>query len=396
LDLFKEVLTVFLAAVPAAWMPIHIKRPSQLLYWVLYVLVVVPIVYIVPHAVKLEFADLITLQTVVLFSFAVLGGFYLIRLVDFSLPRLTDGYFLASIFTISGIFLAVIGWKFGFKLRVFNIADIYQVRGEYKEALAEGGRWTAYFLGWQGNVLNPLLMGYGLACRRYLLMLVGLFLQLFLFALTGYKTLLLSGVLIVVVYFLTRRKSNHFGLKISWAFSSLVALCLVFDQLFGFVYFSSILVRRLIVTPGLLMGYYFDFFSNNPKVLLSHSIFQSLKIYPYSLNPAQLIGDVYFGAPEMSANANIWADGFANFGLIGILGVSIVLGLVLFLYDSVTQKVELPVACALLAVPAITLANSALLTCLLTHGLGFAVLVALIVPRSSDPLSDWYCGPIHR
>jgi hypothetical protein len=120
-----------------------------------------------------------------------------------------------------------------------------------------------------------------------------------------------------------------------------------------------------------------------------------LKTYPYSLNPPQLIGDVYFGSHEMSANANIWADGFANFGFIGILGVSLVLGLVLFLYDSLAARIEFPVACVLLVIPAITLANSALLTCLLTHGLGFALLVALFIPQRSEPLSGWLRGPFH-
>jgi hypothetical protein len=80
-------------------------------------------------------------------------------------------------------------------------------------------------------------------------------------------------------------------------------------------------------------------------------------------------------------NANIWADAYANFGYAGVVGFTLILAAFLWFYDRVAQNVDRRAAVVLLVVSALTLANSALLTCLLTHGMMLALLVITQWPR---------------
>src|SRR5262249_51267030 len=117
------------------------------------------------------------------------------------------------------------------------------------------------------------------------------------------------------------------------------------------------------------------------KMLLSHSILGSLFDNPYGSQPPIIIGNLYFPSWGTYANANFWADGFANFGIWGVFTFTAVLGGVFWLYDSITIDLDLRLAALMLVMPAISLSNGGLLTCLLTHGLGFACLVMYYLPN---------------
>ena len=111
--------------------------------------------------------------------------------------------------------------------------------------------------------------------------------------------------------------------------------------------------------PGLLTGLYFTFFSSHQQMMLSHSVLRSFFNNPYSSEPPVLMGQVYFPGSGMYANANLWADAFANFGYLGVFVFSALLGLLLWLYDSITVEDDFRLAALVLTMPALALANSA-------------------------------------
>jgi hypothetical protein len=82
----------------------------------------------------------------------------------------------------------------------------------------------------------------------------------------------------------------------------------------------------------------------------------------------------------MNANANIWADGFANFGYFGMLGATLLTGLWLWLVDSSTNIQNRRLVVLILCIPSLTLADSGLLTDLASHGLALALLIVSILP----------------
>jgi hypothetical protein len=139
----------------------------------------------------------------------------------------------------------------------------------------------------------------------------------------------------------------------------------------------------MILLPGLISGYFYEFFSINPKAYLGHSIFSSFINYPYSSTPPIVVGEHYWGQSIITANANanIWADGYANFGYIGMVLFSILLGFILWIYDSISSKINFKIAVLMLCIPAFSLSNSALLTTILTHGIGLTILLLYLMPN---------------
>jgi hypothetical protein len=139
---------------------------------------------------------------------------------------------------------------------------------------------------------------------------------------------------------------------------------------------------------GQITGMWFDFFSNNRFALLGHSVLKGFVNYPYSLEPPSLIGEMYFGHDKMNADANIWADGFANFGYLGMLGATLALGAWLWLVDSSGRNRNARLIMLMVGVPGFVLANCGLLTSLGNHGLGFTLLLIYLLPRKLNLIGE--------
>jgi hypothetical protein len=139
--------------------------------------------------------------------------------------------------------------------------------------------------------------------------------------------------------------------------------------------------------------HYFEFFSSHPKGHLGYGILRGVVTYPYPVDPAHLIGSVYYGSSDTSANANLWADAFSNFGFGGIAGFTIVLAAFLSVYDGIAVHRDLRIAALLIVVPSFALTNTALLTTLLTHGL-FLVLILLVLMPKTEPRTERFDGVV--
>jgi hypothetical protein len=90
----------------------------------------------------------------------------------------------------------------------------------------------------------------------------------------------------------------------------------------------------------------------------------------------------------MNADANIWADGFANFGYLGMLGATLALGAWLWLVDSSGRNRNARLIMLMVGVPGFVLANCGLLTSLGNHGLGFTLLLIYLLPRKLNLIGE--------
>src|SRR5205814_9572695 len=93
-----------------------------------------------------------------------------------------------------------------------------------------------------------------------------------------------------------------------------------------------------------------------------------------------------FGGAAMHANANLWADGFANFGYFGMFAATLLTGAWLWLVDSSASTCNNRLAILILCIPSLTLADSGVLTDLASHGLVVALVVMSVLP-SHLPMS---------
>jgi len=389
------ILSMVFAVLPSTWFQLEFRKPSDIVQWMLYTLNYIPITTLMYHVAPLD-------GRLVFFHIGLLGSLWLlslfVKLPRFRIPRsgLSEPVFRAGVYLLTlGLYVYVVS-VFGFRFRLIGLADVYDVRLEYRDSLAEYGGLVAYAVSWLANVLHPLLLALGLIQRRWLMAVISLVGQVMLFSITGLKAVLLSGIFLVAILFTLRARGKRFGSTMVLGLSGMVTVSSVVALWFQAVLFASLFVRRFLHTSGLLTAYYLEFFSENPKAMLGHSVLKGLVKYPYQSSPPFVIGSAYFGSSHMSANANFWADAYANFGYFGLFLFTLVLAVLLWLYDAISQGKDQRITALVLSTPALALGSSGLLTTMLTHGLILALIVAYLLPSPNshaDVKGASHCEP---
>lgn len=369
------------AAAPTLWLPITLERPSQILYWLLYVMVFVPS-YLVPAYAGAELGPMTAYATVLLAAFALVGCIYWFPLIRFPRLRLSPPAFGVILAASTAALYAPILGTFGLHFKAVSLSSVYQVRAEYSQALASSSVLVAYCVNWLSKVLNPFLLALGLTHKKLWLVGASLIGQCLIYSITGYKDVLFSSVLVVALLVVMASDGRRLGLLVMWGSVGLIVVTTLVDTMSHSILLRSLFVRRLLVVPGLVTGHYVEFFSHNPKVLMSQSILRQFLSYPYSLEPANLIGWVYYGDSTNHVNANLWADAFANYGFAGVLIFSVFLALFLWIFDSLSKDRD-RTAGLLLGVAGLVLVNGSLLTAMLTGGLLFVLILIFLMPHEN-------------
>lgn len=379
------VVVECLALLPSLWMPVRMRRPSQIIYLLLYLW------WVIPFFLGSAFTGILPLHRIILFGLLFCGVLAAIRLIYLAplmhIPKVvkTQGGFWLAFISIAGLTYGYLGWQYDFSVEIPSLRKVYLQRGEFRQTVTGIG---AYIFNWVAKAINPFLIARGYVNWNPLLFGVGVGGQLLLFAMSGLKAVLFSGLLLAAAIIALQGRGKNFGNWIVWGLVILVGLTAYIDNHLEMNLATSLFVRRLLFVPGLNASYYFDFFSSNHHTLFGHSIFNFFIDYPYDIRPAKLIGDVYVNSAsgiDISANANFWADAYASFGILGILFFSAGLAGVLWLADSLAKGCQLKLAVLMLAYPAYILTNTKLQTTLLTHGLGLVLLILYLLPRHESP-----------
>jgi hypothetical protein len=270
---------------------------------------------------------------------------------------------------------------FGVHVRLLSFSDVYSVRAVFTEQ-APGV--LGYLLDWQAGAINPLLIICGIRGRRGLPLAAGVAGDLLIYSVTGYKSVLFS-VLVITAFLAAMRqpgRASKFpaaGSRIAWAFASVVAVSIAIDTAGHSIAWTSLFVRRLSLVAGVNTGYYFQHFAAMPQAHLAYGPAGRILGTAGTVPPAaQIAAAVYHSSGD--PNANLWADAYANFGHGGVIGFTLILAVFLWFYDRAARGTDPCAAAVLLAAASVNLANSALLTCLLTHGMLLALLLVTLWP----------------
>ncbi|MEM7153457.1 MAG: hypothetical protein AAF799_11485 [Myxococcota bacterium] len=371
-----------LAVAPSALMPRRLARPSQLGLWFIYLLVYVPSQLVPMEALGGSPVRWLEFGFVLL---ACMGGLVWSYAVPLDprprreSPQAEPRFWLGLAVVAAGLYVVVIS-SFGLPTSLPSLSEIYDVRAEFRDLAREGGRLSAYAVPWVANVINPLLIAWGATRRRTVVVGLGVAGQLLIFGLTGLKSVLLSAVLIVLVIVILRDGGRRFGAWVLLGALGVLVLGVLESQWSDGGLASGVLVRRTFMVPGQLTGLYVDYYAVHDKAWLGHSVLGGIVPHASGLAPPKVVGGQYFVAVT-NANANVWADGYANFGELGMVLATGLLAAVLRLYDYAAAGLSPRLATALFAVPAVTLTNSALLTSLLTHGVLLVMVVVALLPR---------------
>lgn len=381
-SIFWIIVAFILAVLPSIWLPIKCDRPSKLVYLFLYIVNYVPLILVPYYTLNMDEKMIFAFSFTLFLSFSALGFHYKVKLLKIKSLHVNKTVFWIFIFLMSAFFYFLIIRFYGFNINIISLLDVYDVRGDFREISSQSSPIARYAILWQANVINVFFIIYGLITKRASLISLGVIGQLFIFSITGWKSVFFSILLIIAVLYLVKLLKN-FGVRFITSVTSFMLISILVYYFFNSDFLVSVFIRRMILLPGLISGYFYEFFSINPKAYLGHSIFSSFINYPYSSTPPIVVGEHYWGQSIITANANanIWADGYANFGYIGMVLFSILLGFILWIYDSISSKINFKIAVLMLCIPAFSLSNSALLTTILTHGIGLTILLLYLMPN---------------
>ncbi|WP_341301629.1 O-antigen polymerase [Lysinibacillus sp. FSL H8-0500] len=295
--------------------------------------------------------------------------------IRFEKIQLSPKYFYFVSYTFSLFVLGVIIYFNGKpSLTAVNFNNVYTVRGQFNY----GFGLMPYLLNWQALVLNPLLFLLFLKNRKYSRVFVFAVLQFIIYLYTGHKSYLFLIIIApFIMYFL---KFKRITIYIIWSFILGGIISWVSYLVLSNLWPMALYVHRLLYLPAQISYQFFEYFSENGYVMLSHSVFGSLFSAPvYDKHPILIIGEIYHG--NNWPNTGYLADAFMNFGYIGMLIFSIIFALLLKILDSFSYNKGKDVITAMSILYVIYFISSALLTTLMNGGLLFLFFLLILIPE---------------
>jgi hypothetical protein len=383
-SLLFAVTTVLFAVVPALWMPLTGVRPGSVIVWIMYLLAYVPSQIMPVFSSGKVFRDFFDHQLSLLSGVIILAVMSAFPVVRLPRPKVSATVFWAGVAALSLASYALIVAEFGLPTQLPGIYDVYNVRSDFEELTVTANPIIGMLMNWQQKVVNPLLIAYGVVRRKPIALAGGLIGQLLLYSFAGHKTVLFSAFMVFGILIGLWKGARYFAPVIVVGLISLVTLLATMDIAANSLALTSLFVRRMILLPGLLTGHYFEYFSTHE---MAHSLGPLLTPFfenPYGISLPRVIGGEYFGSDSVAANANMWADAFANFGVVGIVTFSVILGVIIWIFNSLALERDYRLVGSLAGLSAWTLCNSGLGVSLLTHGIAFALVIVYFMPHMAQ------------
>lgn len=266
---------------------------------------------------------------------------------------------------------------------------------EQRAAGAATSRAIGYAQTYLGYVISPALLVLGLLRRNWLLIALGFAGGVVLYSITAEKNAFSFPFLICAFAFLLSRKATIFRsttfLLLSLSVVLFPAVALSESSLVASFFAWYIGVRSLL-TPGLFIAQYADFFGARGYTLWGHVTGMGLLVpRPQGLTDdrwpslGHIVGEQHIGKPDLNANANFVAsDGIAAFGEPGIAVIFVVLALYLAALDRAASGLDRRFVVLLVLPMALTLTNVSFFTVMLSFGGLFWLLALPSVSRRRD------------
>ena len=362
------------ALLPTPWLPVAIRKPSEFQALLLYVVVYLPSVVVGYHICRTNewgaYSGYLALSAILLAIIAQVSRLPALRIPDLSVAPLHAAVLLAAF--SAGVYAALLVY-YGLPDNIFDVADIYLSRADFKEKVLNAPLILGYLYFWQGIVINPMIMIAGVLKRSVALLAIGVALQYLLFAITTLRSVALAIPFSIFMAYFFRRRIRWNGLAFCGLMTSAMTAGGIAMAGSGVAAIAGALfVQRWLTMQGQLSGAYLDYFVNRAKVFYGAGALHGLVPYFYgSMSPGQVIGDNYvsFGRlPVDNAPANFWADAFAQAGFVGMIWATLVACVLLWLTDSVFRDLPRGMGVMLFASCALTLTEQGVETCILTGG----------------------------
>lgn len=377
--LFISVFVSFLSI----FLPVRIEKPSQLLLLFSYYFIYIPNT-IMPYIAHNRGSE---------YWFNIFLYFTLCILIIFFLVNISIGKKIKFVVNIKSIELKMIllliallipvvfYYKPDFSniLKLNALVDLYDWRDDYREKTKNIPSVVEYMFNWSSKIFIPLILLFGLFRKNLPIVFLALFLNLSLFVISGHKSIFFAYFFILIFYFILN-KSNKSTYVVS-PFMGMVFLSTLVFFIFNQSVLVDVFLRRMIQIPGMLAGFYYEYFSENGFAKYSYNILKGITFTNYSDIPPYIIGQNYFKNDGVNANTGYLTSAYAEFGYLGGVFITIIVcGLYKFIDNIIsTAKNNKTFLLLIFLLPTWALVNSAFITVMITHGLLLSIVFMIFL-----------------
>lgn len=368
-------------------LPINLYKASDIFVWVLLYFLYIPIIVFYMGSIdEVRYSD-------VMVAIVIFLSFLLISLPGFAIKERAE--FSDCVHYFNGKKIAnslVIIWLALFLILINKYSSIMSLRGldeVYVQRIL--GRADSLFYGYVqlyfGYVISVGLVVLGFFYRKILHLILGIVGCLVLYSITAERTIFIIPVYLFLVYLLVATRK-----PIYWLIFFVFALAIYFFTiaLFGdynefFKDLGFYILTRVVAIPGLYFVDYYNYFSEVGYTNFSHAKGFNL-FFNASHNLAKdplypelglIVGRDVHGINSNSNASFLSWDGIAGFGLLGVLIISALFSVILFLINYLTRQWPLGIILPLMAPMALALTNGSLFTVLLSFGMLFWLFIFL-------------------
>ena len=363
-----------MAVLPSLFLPIHLRRPSDIVQIFLYYSVHVPTAVLLPLVSYSSTVIQLTYCAVIAVALVALNVRYAMPAVRVPTVRVPARAFWLGIFAFYVLAMLVFARSGYLSLQSLDFLQVYAQREELTDRAAELGRLFFYMANWTGAAFAPFLIIVGLFKRRPWLVVLGIVVATASFIVSSNKANYVAVPAVIAGYYVLRASGGRYlAITMGAAFLALTAGTVLIDRS-GVTGLPVPIVtfqvfHRIFTNNGYLSAVYLDLFNDHQFAFFSDSFLRWLPGPRLDAPVPVLAGASFTDVPGVWANANLWADGFANLGLWGIALTFTFTTFVLWLYDCIASRKNRVVAASALVIPASALANTSTNVALISNGM---------------------------
>lgn len=334
-------------------------------------LVIVPMIVLYAGAGKSE--GYLGLGVVSFLLMAAIVRF--VRLRPLRLLELSEASTLRGLIGAVVATIVAIGALGGFRHFNLSLASVYDFRDDAAENLPGV---FGYIIPAATKIFLPFALILALHLRAKVAVLAIVVCVVLLFGLSSHKAILVYPLIVLALsILLSSRWCTALFVGGLTVLVNVASALLAFTENPAAIFFSSMVVRRALILPAELTGFYVNWFLEHPYLWWAESRLSFGAIpSPYSVKIVNLIGLEFSGSLEMGANVGWIGSGYANAGPVGVLLYAVGVGLLLSMLTAFAERLDRRlVVAANTPLIATVFLSSDFVTSLFTHG----ILVSLIV-----------------
>lgn len=381
---WSQLAAALVAMIPLSWLRIRFRAVSDILVLNCYFFVFVPSTILLSTTIPATFERQMVVLAILVLAMALVEVRRLPPLLHIASQPISHALFTAILFAVGTAAALYMAYRGELSFDNLDLSTVYERRADL--IAMRGGTLLGYVANWSALALSPALLVYGTARRNWPLVLLGLALAVEGFAATSFRSHLFLPLLTLGVAFLIRYNGpRSIATSLAAVAIGLSLFPILIDLVTGNGGLLTYMIQfRFLGNNGFLTAQYFSYFEFAPYGLYQDT-FGRLFFKPvYNRALAELVGSS-FAMEGNHANGNLWADGYANLGVYGVIFASASLALVAWLLDSLTENKPIEMAVAAAFIIGFGVANTAVHATLTSNGGLLFLLLMVILPNAKGP-----------